>query len=169
MEGAGATGAVEGGDGGDEEGDGAGGGGAGEGEGGGGAWGEGAEEGGVDPREAGGEEARRDGGAVERAVAPPARRAEAAGVVLVEVRQEVGLAAAAELVHGHQPFVHGSPMPCQPPVAAALWGFGWGACAAMGAKMKSSPLVVASTESRLAKGHGNMAFVWTLDRFILTN
>jgi hypothetical protein len=42
-------------------------------------------------------------------VAPPARRAEAAGVVLVEVRQEVGLAAAAELVHRHQPLVHGRP------------------------------------------------------------
>lgn len=100
---------MEGGDGGDDDGDGAAGGGGGEGERGGGAGGEGAEERGVDAREAGGEEARRDRGAVERAVAPPARRAEAAGVVLVEVRQEVGLAAAAELVHRHQPLVHGRP------------------------------------------------------------
>jgi hypothetical protein len=100
---------VERGDGGDADGEGALRGGGGEGEGCGGAGAERAEEGGVDSGEAGGEKAGGGRGAVERAVAPPARRAEAAGVVLVEVRQEVGLAAAAELVHRHQPFLHGSP------------------------------------------------------------
>ena len=75
------------GDGGDVEEDGVPGDGGGEREGGGGAGGDGAEEGGVDPREAGGEQARRDGGAVERAVAPPGLRVEADGVVLVEVRR----------------------------------------------------------------------------------
>lgn len=100
---------MEGGDGGDAEGQGAVGGGGGERERGGDAGGERAQEGGVDPGEAGGEEARRDRGAVERAVAPPARRGEAAGVVLVEVRQEVGLAAGGEFVHRDQA-LHGSPV-----------------------------------------------------------
>jgi hypothetical protein len=47
-------------------------------------------------------------------VAPPAGRGEAAGVVLVEVRQEVGLAASAEPVHRHQALLHGSPPPASP-------------------------------------------------------
>lgn len=113
------TGAVEGGDGGDEKGDGAAGDWGGERQGGGGAGRDGPEKGDVDPREAGGEEPRRDGGAVERAVAPPAHGVEAAGVVLVEVRQEVGLAAAAELIHGHHSFVHGSPVASRQCAAAA--------------------------------------------------
>lgn len=41
-------------------------------------------------------------------MAPSARRAETTGVVLVEVRQEVGLAAAGELVHRYQALLHGS-------------------------------------------------------------
>jgi hypothetical protein len=36
-------------------------------------------------------------------------------VVLVEVRQEVDPAAAGELVHGHQPFVHGCFADAPPP------------------------------------------------------
>ena len=102
------TGAVERGDGGDADGEGLAGG-RGKGDGGRGTWSERADEGGVDSGEAAGEEARRGRGAVERAMAPPARRAETTGVVLVEVRQEVRLAAAGELVHRYQALLHGSP------------------------------------------------------------
>lgn len=52
-------------------------------------------------------------------MAPAARRAQALGVVLVEVREEVGLADAAELVHGHQPLVHGRRLPCRQCAAAS--------------------------------------------------